>query len=106
MLQRHTIEILHGNKGPVTMFPNLINGADVGMVQSGRSTRLSPEALQYLRVFCHILRQEFQSDRSTEFGILRLVHPPPAAASELLDDAVVRDGLANHGRHPFGAKSS
>src|ERR1700693_1916744 len=95
MLQRHPIEILHGNKGPVTMFPNLINCADVGMVQGGRSTRLSPEALQYLRVFCNILRQEFQSDRSTEFGILSFVNDAHAAATQLFDDAVVRDGLAN-----------
>ena len=32
------------------------------------------EAFQYLRVFCDILRQELQSDKSTEFGVLGFIH--------------------------------
>ncbi len=31
-----------------------------------------------------------------ELGVLGLVHHAHATATELLDDAVVRDGLANH----------
>jgi hypothetical protein len=37
--------------------------------------------------------QEFQSHEAVEFNVLGLVHDTHAAAAELLDNAVVRDGL-------------
>jgi hypothetical protein len=43
-----------------------------------------------------IVRQEFQGYKSAELGVLGLVHNAHAAATQLLDDAVVRDGLADH----------
>src|ERR1700687_3878871 len=38
-------------------------------------------------------------------GILRLVHYTHAAATQLLDDAVVRNGLADHLRECYGVWS-
>ncbi|HEU0370288.1 MAG TPA: hypothetical protein VFR42_13805, partial [Candidatus Acidoferrum sp.] len=38
-----------------------------------------------------------QSDKATEFGILSFVHDAHPATAKLLNDAVVRDGLADHG---------
>jgi len=42
--------------------------------------------------------QEFQGDTATQLRILGLIHHTHAATAQLLDDAVVRDGLADHGR--------
>src|SRR5712692_3234349 len=77
------------------MLANFVNGADVGMVQGGGSTSLPAKAFERLWVFGYILRQELQSDKATEFGVLGLVHHTHPAAPELLDDAVVRNGLAD-----------
>jgi hypothetical protein len=48
-----------------------------------------------LRVFCNIFRQEFQSDKTTEFGVLSFIDHTHATTTELLDDAVMRYGLAD-----------
>ena len=40
--------------------------------------------------------QEFQGDKPVQGYVLGLVDHTPAATTKLLDDAVVRDGLANH----------
>ena len=46
--------------------------------------------------FGYVIRQELQSDEAAEFGVLGLVDHTHAAPAELLDDAVMRDGLADH----------
>ena len=70
------------------------------MVQSGRRTRFPAEALQRLRVFGNIVRQELQSDKASEFGILGLVHHTHPTAAQLFEDAVMRDRLSDKlGRH-------
>ena len=45
----------------------------------------------------NIRRQELDSDLSAELLVLSQVDLAHAAAPELPDDQVVRDGLANHG---------
>ena len=50
-----------------------------------------------LRVLGYVLRQEFQGDEAPKLGVLSLVDHTHPAAAQLLDDAVVRDGLADHG---------
>jgi hypothetical protein len=56
---------------------------------------LTIPAFQYSRVFRDVLRQEIQRDKATEFRVLGLVHHTHPPASELLDDAVMRDDLAD-----------
>jgi hypothetical protein len=44
----------------------------------------------------YIIRKKLKGDKATEFEILSLVHHAHASTTELLGDAVVRDGLTNH----------
>ena len=44
-----------------------------------------------------IFGQELQRNETSKLGVLSLVDDTHPAAAEFLDDAVVRDGLANHG---------
>src|ERR1019366_9372021 len=62
------------------------------------------ESLQRLPVLGHILRQELQSDEAVKPGVLGLVNDAHASAAELLDDAVMRDNLANHSFPPHRAE--
>ena len=69
----------------------------MGVVQGRRGSGFALEALER-RLVVELLRgEELQGNESAEARILRLVHDSHAAAAELLDDAVVRDGLADHG---------
>ncbi len=56
---------------------------------------LRAEAAEGLRVFGYIVRQELQRRKAAEFHILGLINHTHSAPAEFLDDAVVRDGLAD-----------
>ena len=45
MLQRHSLEELHDDEGVAVLLADLVNRADVGMIQRGRGPRFPPEAL-------------------------------------------------------------
>ena len=66
------------------------------MVQSRRRTRFAAEAFERLRVVRHVIGQELQGNKAAEFGVFGLIDHTHAAPAEFLDDAVVRDGLADH----------
>jgi hypothetical protein len=75
-----------------------MNGADIGVVQGGGGTGLSTETLQRLRVLRYGFREKFESDEAAKVSVLGLVDHTHSTTAELLQDAVVRDGLANHRR--------
>ena len=75
---------------------NFVDRADVRMIQRGGGLGFALKAAESLRVFGYVVGQELESDKATEFDVLSLVDHTHAAAAELLDDAVVRDGLADH----------
>ena len=58
--------------------------------------------LESLGIVNHIVRQEFQGDEAAEFGIFGFVDHTHPAAAELLNDAIVRDGLADHAQACYG----
>jgi len=66
VLQRGTVQILHRNEGSPVFFANLVNGANVGMIQCRCCLRFPAEALERLMVSCNIIRQELQCDESVE----------------------------------------
>jgi hypothetical protein len=66
------------------------------MIQGRSSLGFALKAAQDLRVFGYFVGQEFQGNKPAELHILSLVDNAHAAATQLLDDAVVRDSLADH----------
>src|SRR2546426_6131905 len=97
MLQRHTIQKLHRDERLTILLADVVDRANVGMVQGGRCLRLASETGECLRVSGYFFGQELEGDKTVEAAILGFVdhtHPP---AAELLDDAVVGDGLAEQG---------
>ena len=78
------------------MIADLVDGADVGMVQRRGGLRLALKSFEGLRVLRDFLGQELQRDEAVQVGVLGLVHHAHSTAAQLLDDAVVRDGRVNH----------
>ncbi len=50
VLERRAIEKFHGNERLLVVFADLVNRADIWMVQRGSGTRLPAKALQSLRI--------------------------------------------------------
>ncbi len=78
------------------MLADVVNGADVGVVEGGGSPGLAPEPFQGLVGLEPPLGQELQRDLAVQVCVLGLVDDGHAAAAQLLAHAVVRDGLADH----------
>src|SRR5580704_12777107 len=75
---------------------DIVDRADVGMVQGGSGLGLALEAGKRLRVAGNFLRQEFEGDEAVQARVLGFVYDAHAAAAEFFYDAVVRNGLADH----------
>ena len=96
MLQGEAVQKLHGDEGFAVLVVDFIDGADVGMIECGRRLRFALEASQSLRVFRNLVRKELQGDKTVQLYVFGLVDHAHATAAQLLCDAVVRDGLADH----------
>jgi len=96
MGERHASEQLHGDEGLTLVFVHFEDGADVGVVQGRGGARFPSETTECLGMVDDVISQELQGNEAVKLGVLGLVDHTHAAASELLDDAVVRYGLADH----------
>src|SRR5215469_7603226 len=97
MLQGCTIEILHGDECPAGVFADVVNGANVGMVQSGGGFRFPAKAFDSVRIVGDFIWQEFQCDEAVETGVLGFIDNTHATTAESFEDAVMGDGLADEG---------
>ena len=93
VLQRRAFQKLHGNKRFPILFADVIDSADVGMIQGRCGLCFSLKPDKAMRIPGNILRQKLERDETVETRVLRLVNDPHPATTELLDDAVVGDGL-------------
>jgi len=66
------------------------------MVERGGRLGFALEAAERLRIASHLIGQEFQRHKAVQPCVFRLVNHAHTAATELLNDAVMRDGLAEH----------
>ena len=96
LAKRHAGEQLHHEERMAQRLAHVVDGADIGMIESRRGARLALEALEGPGLAGEALGQELQGHGAAEAGVLGLVDDTHAAAAELLDDPVVGDRLADH----------
>jgi hypothetical protein len=96
VLQSGAVEKLHHDERLAVLLTDLVNGADVGMVECGSGPGLAAETFQGLRIVGDVVRKELESDEASELGVFGLVNQAHAAAAQLLQDAVVGNSLADH----------
>ena len=96
MLQRHPVQKLHGDKRLAVLLANVVNGADVGMIQGGCRLGFALETGQGLRVAGNFRGQKFEGNETVQAGVFGLVNHAHAATAQLLENAVVRNRLADH----------
>src|SRR6267378_7849378 len=99
-LEGRAVEKLHSDETLAVVLADFINGANVGVVQSGSGASFAAETLESMRVTDQIVGEEFESDKAAEVGVFGLVDDAHAAAAQLFNDAVVRNGFADQGMAP------
>ena len=96
VLECFAFEQLHHKKCFPFKFLNVVNRADVGMIQGGGGAGFAAEALEGLRILAQLLREEFEGDAAAQLEVFGGVDDAHAAATELFKNAVVSEGLAGH----------
>jgi hypothetical protein len=76
------------------MLLNVMDRANVRMVQCRCGPGFALKAFERLGIFGDVIGKKFQRDEATELGVLGFVHDSHAAATKLLNDAAVGDDLA------------
>src|SRR5262249_54306833 len=98
VLQRLAREALHHDEEVAIMLADLVDSADIGVIQSRCGAGLAAEALKSLGVVGRIVGKKFEGDEAAERGVLGLVDDTHPTAAEKLNDAVMGDSLADHER--------
>ncbi len=86
MASRRPFEKFHDDEAQAAVLSNFVDGADVGMVQSGSGASFTAKTFQGLRVVRDIVGQELQRDEAAERGVLGAVDdtiPPPPNLSRI-----------------------
>ena len=91
----------HGEEQfPARQFLDVVDGADVRMIEKGRRPRLLHQPGLGRGVGGQALRQQLECHSPPEPLVLREEHLAHRARAQLADDAVVRDAPADHGWRP------
>src|SRR5208337_2834050 len=96
VLEGEALEELHGDEGLAFVLADLVDGADIRMVQGRGGLRLALETGQRLWVFGDFIGQEFQRHEAAQLQVFSLIHDPHAATAKPFNRAVVRDSLPDH----------
>src|ERR1700733_11213208 len=96
MLQGYAIQEFHGDKGLAILIADVVNGANVGMIQRRRSLCLALKAGQCLRIAGNFFGKELEGNETPQPCVLGFVHYSHPAATKFLHNAVMRNGLADH----------
>jgi hypothetical protein len=98
VLEGQAVEILHGDEGLAVFLTNVVDGTDVGMVEGRRRFGFAAKALERLAILSNVFRKEFEGDEAIEAGVFGLIDDAHAATTQLFNNAVVGNSLADHGR--------
>ena len=96
VLQRLAVEQLHHDEVLAVVLADVVDRADVRMVQRRGDARLAPEAFERLGVRGQIARQELQRDLTAEPDVFRAVDDAHAAAADAFENPVMTDSGADH----------
>ena len=101
--ERVAVQILHDQEVNAILIADVVQGADVRMIQPGDRTSFLLEALACLRIIGHVRGQDLDRDRTIEPGVSRFVdltHPtsPDARPNQVRTDTVSLEASRDAGR--------
>src|SRR5262245_22533166 len=93
LLQCLSFEQLHRDERPALVLFDVIDSADIRMVEGRGGLGLALEALKGDRILGELFRQELQSGTATQLEIFGFVHHSHTTAAEDLQHSVLADFL-------------
>jgi hypothetical protein len=63
------VEELHGNEGATVLFADVVDGADIGMIQGGGCFGFTTEAFEGLAIASGFFGEEFEGDEAVEASV-------------------------------------
>jgi hypothetical protein len=91
--QRLPLQQFHGDEGSPIGLINLVDRADVRVIQRGRSLSLSLETAEGLGIVGEFVGKELQGDMAAELQIFGFKDHTHAPAADLAEYAVMRNRL-------------
>jgi hypothetical protein len=96
LLQAFAFQPLHYDEGMAVVILDVVDGADVGVIQPRRGPSLALKAVQRLAVAEQVVRNELQGHMAAEAHIFRLIDNAHASTADFPQDSIVGDCLADH----------
>src|SRR5208282_269216 len=95
VLQGQPVKKLHGDERLPVLLADVMNRANVGVVQGGSGSCFATETLQGLRVLRDLVGEKLQGDETMQPGVLSFIDHAHAPAAELAHYAIMGDRSAN-----------
>jgi hypothetical protein len=100
LLETSALEALHHDERLPLVLADVVDGADVGVVQGRGGSFLALESLSGPRFVESPFGEELQRHRAAQPRVLGRVDNPHASTAQFLTDTVVRNRLAGHALWP------
>ncbi len=97
VLERLAFEKFHGDERAALEIADVVDGADVWMIERGCGARFTAETFDGLGVLRNVIGQKFQRDTAAEARVLRFVYDAHSAAAQFFQHGVMGDGATDHG---------
>ena len=104
--KRLAFQVLHRDEWARFVLANLVDRANIRMVQRRRGPCFPPETLECQRIAGDVIGKKLQRNKAAKLGVFGLVNHTHSATAQLTDDTVVRNGLAERRWRRHGCASS
>jgi hypothetical protein len=95
MFQRDAFQKFHGDERMPVLFADVVDGADIGMIQRGGGLGLALKTCQRARIARNFRREKLEGHEAVQPRVLGLINHAHSATAELLQNAIVGDSLAD-----------
>jgi hypothetical protein len=96
MLKGYAFKTFHDNEGAAILLAEVIDGADVGVIERGCGAGFAAKAFEYLTVQGQVLGKKLERNKAAKARVLRAVNHAHSTAAKLVNNAVVRESRVNH----------
>jgi len=96
LLQALAFELFHDDERAAIAVFNVVDGADVGVVELRGGPGLAQKALERDLILGQVFGNKFQRDAAAQADVLRFINHSHAADAQLRQDAVMGYRLANN----------
>src|ERR1700678_896100 len=93
--QGHPVQKLHGDERFAVLLTNVVHRTNIRMVQRRCGFGFELKAGERLWIMSNLFGQELERAEAMQPRVLSLINHAHPAAAKFLDDAVMRNGLAN-----------